>query len=95
MMSTKPICHSLLYHKTEKLGMENSVCRQGTKNQVRELTDRLEQGVKDLFAGEKYAEYLKTMSRFRQYSTRNTMLIYMMPRGHIIPQWGIDLQHLR
>ena len=48
-----------------------------TKNQVKELTDRLEQGVKDLFASDKYADYLKTMSRFHRYSTRNTMLIYM------------------
>lgn len=48
-----------------------------TKNQVKEITDRLEQGVKDLFEGEKYLLYLKTMSRFHRYSTRNTLLIYM------------------
>jgi len=48
-----------------------------TKNHVKELTDRLEQGVKDLFTSEKYAEYLKTMSRFHKYSTRNTLLIHM------------------
>lgn len=48
-----------------------------TKNQVKEITDRLEQGVKDLFTGEKYLSYLQTMSRFHRYSTRNTLLIYM------------------
>lgn len=48
-----------------------------TKNQVKEITDRLEQGVKDLFSGEKYLLYLQTMSRFHRYSTRNTVLIYM------------------
>lgn len=48
-----------------------------TKNQVKEITDRLEQGVKDLFTGEKYLQYLQTMSRFHRYSTRNTVLIYM------------------
>lgn len=48
-----------------------------TKNQVKEITDRLEQGVKDLFTGEKYLLYLQTMSRFHRYSTRNTVLIYM------------------
>lgn len=48
-----------------------------TKNQVKEITDRLEQGVKDLFSGDKYLTYLQTMSRFRRYSTRNTLLIYM------------------
>lgn len=48
-----------------------------TKNQVKEITDRLEQGIKDLFSGEKYLSYLQTMSRFHRYSTRNTLLIYM------------------
>lgn len=48
-----------------------------TKNQVKEITDRLEQGMKDLFSGEKYLSYLQTMSRFHRYSTRNTLLIYM------------------
>lgn len=48
-----------------------------TKNQVKEITDRLEEGVKDLFTGEKYLRYLQTMSRFHRYSTRNTLLIYM------------------
>ena len=43
-----------------------------TRNQVKELTDQLEAGVKDLFASDKYAEYLKTMSRFHRYSTHNT-----------------------
>ena len=47
------------------------------KNQVKEITDRLEEGVKDLFTGEKYLRYLQTMSRFHRYSTRNTLLIYM------------------
>ena len=48
-----------------------------TKNQVKEITDRLEEGVKNLFTGEKYLRYLQTMSRFHRYSTRNTVLIYM------------------
>lgn len=48
-----------------------------TKNQVKEITDRLEQGMKDLFTSEKYMSYLQTMSRFSKYSTRNTLLIYM------------------
>jgi hypothetical protein len=46
-------------------------------SQVKELTAKLEQGVKDLFNTETYAEYLKTMSRFHKYSTRNTLLIHM------------------
>ena len=48
-----------------------------TKQQVQELTNKLEQGVKDLFASDTYADYLKTMSRFHRYSTRNTLLIHL------------------
>jgi len=46
-------------------------------SQVREITAKLEQGVKDLFTSDRYADYLKTMSRFHKYSTRNTLLIHM------------------
>jgi|GEM_PF-889374 len=45
--------------------------------QVKELTSKLEQGIKDLFNSDAYADYLRTMSRFHKYSTRNTMLIHM------------------
>jgi hypothetical protein len=36
---------------------------------IKELTAKLENGVKELFESDKYAEYLKTMSRFHRYST--------------------------
>ena len=45
--------------------------------QVKELTSRLEQGVKELFNSEAYANYLRTMARFHKYYTRNTLLIHM------------------
>lgn len=48
-----------------------------TRSQVKEITDRLEQGMNDLFTSEKYMAYLQTMSRFHRYSTRNTLLIHM------------------
>ena len=44
---------------------------------VKELTEKLENGVKELFESDKYADYLKTMSRFHSYSTRNTLLIHL------------------
>lgn len=44
---------------------------------VKELTEKLENGVRELFESEKYADYLKTMSRFHLYSTRNTLLIHL------------------
>ena len=49
--------------------------------QVKELTSKLEQGVKDLFQSDRYADYLRTMSRFHTYSTRNTLLIHMQKPG--------------
>lgn len=49
--------------------------------QVKELTDKLAEGVKDLFSSDRYMEYLRTMSRFHTYSTRNTLLIHMQMPG--------------
>ena len=45
--------------------------------QVREITDKLEQGIKELFESERFKEYLKTMSKFYNYSFNNTLLIAM------------------
>lgn len=47
------------------------------EQQMKEITERLEQGVKKLFTSERYMEYLKTMSQFHNYSFNNTMLIAM------------------
>ena len=47
------------------------------KEQLAEITARIEDGIKDLFQSDKYAQYLKTMSRFHNYSFNNTMLIYL------------------
>lgn len=47
------------------------------EEQMKEITERLEQGVQELFTSEKYTEYLKTMSQFHNYSFNNTMLIAM------------------
>ena len=42
---------------------------------LKEVTDKLEQGVKDLFESSRYTDYLKTMSRFHRYSCNNVLLI--------------------
>ena len=44
---------------------------------LKEITDRLEQGIAELFDSERYKEYLKVMSKFHNYSFRNTVLIAM------------------
>ena len=45
--------------------------------QVREITDKLEQGIKELFESERFKVYLRTMSKFYHYSFSNTLLIAM------------------
>ena len=45
--------------------------------QVREITEKLEQGIKELFESERFKEYLTTMSKFYNYSFNNTLLIAM------------------
>ena len=45
--------------------------------QMKEITERLEQGVKEMFTSEMYTRYLQTMSQFHNYSFNNTLLIAM------------------
>ena len=47
------------------------------KQKVKEITDKLEAGLKALFESEKYKSYLSTMSKFHNYSFNNTLLIAM------------------
>ncbi len=44
---------------------------------LKEITDRLEQGITELFDSERYKEYLSVMSKFHNYSFNNTLLIAM------------------
>ena len=44
---------------------------------LKEITDRLEQGITELFESERYREYLRVMSKFHNYSFNNTLLIAM------------------
>ena len=45
------------------------------KDRLKEITDRLEQGILEVFESERYKEYLRVMSKFHHYSFNNTMLI--------------------
>ena len=46
-------------------------------DRLKEITDKLEKGLQDLFSSGQYADYLKTMSKFYSYSASNTLLIYL------------------
>lgn len=47
------------------------------KEKITEITTKLEQGIKDLFASDKFKEYLSAMSKLHRYSFRNSLLIFM------------------
>lgn len=51
--------------------------KQTNRERLKDITDSIERGIQDLFQSDKYAQYLRTMSRFHKYSVNNTMLIYM------------------
>ena len=51
--------------------------KQNPKERLKEITDSIETGIKELFESDKYKSYLQTMSRFHKYSFNNTMLISM------------------
>ena len=51
--------------------------KQSNKDRLKEITNSIENDIKELFESEKYKNYLRTMSRFHKYSVNNTMLIYM------------------
>lgn len=55
---------------TEKNQSENT-----RMNKIDEITEKLEAGIKDMFQGENFKEYLKAMSKFHRYSLNNVILI--------------------
>jgi len=46
------------------------------KARTKDLTDRLETGMSELYQSDKYKAYLNAMSQFHHYSTKNIMLIH-------------------
>lgn len=56
-----------------------------TNNNIKEITDKLEKGVQELFNSESYTEYLKFMGKFHNYSFCNSMLIWsQMPEATLV-----------
>ena len=51
--------------------------KKSNKERLKEITDSIENGIKELFDSDKYKQYLQTMSRFHRYSVNNQMLINM------------------
>ena len=52
------------------------------KETLKQITDSIEKGIRDVFESDRYREYLSVMGRFHRYSVNNQMLIYMqMPEA--------------
>ena len=51
--------------------------KQNSRDRLKEITASIEDGIKELFQSESYAQYLQTMSRFHHYSVNNQVLIHM------------------
>lgn len=51
--------------------------KRSNKDRMKEITEQLERGIKEVFESDRYAAYLSVMSRFHTYSARNQVLIHM------------------
>lgn len=51
--------------------------KKGHSDKIKELTEKLEAGIKEVFTSDRYREYLSTMNKFHNYSFNNSMLIHM------------------
>ena len=49
--------------------------KQSQRDRIKEITDGIEEGIKNMFNSENFRQYLKTMSRFHHYSVNNIILI--------------------
>ena len=51
--------------------------KKGHSDKIKELTKKLEEGIKEVFTSGRYREYLSTMQKFHSYSYNNSMLILL------------------
>lgn len=51
--------------------------KQGQDNRLKEITEKLEAGIKDVFSSDRYRDYLSTMNKFHGYSYNNLLLIML------------------
>lgn len=65
--------------------MEDTKKKSGSTQQIEQITNKLEEGVKALFESETYINYLKVMAKFHNYSFNNSLLIAMqMPTASLV-----------
>lgn len=67
-----------MYEITKKKMKEGEILMSNkAQDQMKDLTDRLEQGIKDVYESDRYKNYLSVMSKFYSYSFRNSILIML------------------
>lgn len=57
--------------------MKPKKSQQEKDDEIKELTEKLEVGIKEVFTSKRYREYLSIMSKFHTYSYNNTLLIHL------------------
>ncbi len=66
------------------------------KERMKEITDKLEAGIEEIYTSGKYTAWLDTMSRFHKYSLNNSILIMMQkPDATMVAgysQWQKDFE---
>lgn len=81
---------NLLEQPEEVLTAEQTKGKRREKGaSVKEITEKLEKGLAELFDSEKYKEYLSTMAKFHNYSFNNTLLIAIQkPDASLVASYG-------
>ncbi len=62
--------------------------KSSNKEKLKEIISSIETGIQELFQSEKFADYLRTMSRFHKYSVNNTILIHLQRPNAAMPVAG-------
>ena len=69
--------HAVAYNHNSWKGESPCLKIQTNKGRLKEITDSIEAGIKELFASETYVQYPQVMRRFHRCSVNNQMLIYL------------------
>lgn len=70
--------YDVIIRKSQNIvNSSGQIYKNNQNKQIDEITERLEQGIAEVFNSERYKEYLQVMSKFHNYSFNNTMLIAM------------------
>lgn len=76
-------------YKREYTAEERAIYNEKNQRDIEEMVKLIDEGVKAVFSSEKYKEYLKFVSKFTDYSARNTMLINMQkPDATLVAAYG-------